>query len=505
LSKGDAKNALGDGVKCIELNPQFAKGYSRKGAALHSLKRYDDAAAAYEAGLLVAPNDAGLQNGLAEVMKAKNAPPQSGGFNFLTPQLLSKLAAHPKFGPKLADPVFMNKLRMIQTNPQLMLQDPEIMEIFGVMMGDEGAGEGEDYAPPPASSSQSKPSTSTPAAPKEESYTGLSEEEIRVRKNKKLALAAKENGNNLYKSKNFPAALAAYDEACELDPSNVSFLSNKCAVYIEMGEYDRAISECERAVEYGRSQRAPYEDIAKLYQREASAWLKKDDMKTAINRYQKAQMENFDKAIERKIKNLELDLRNKERQDYINPELGLEAKEKGNAAFRNGDFPKAISEYEEAIKRDPTNAAYRNNLAATLLKIGDFNGAKANVEKSLELDKKYVKAWAKKGDIEFYMKEYHKALDSYKMGLQLEPDNALCTQGLNKTIQQVNSSQGHDSERAAHAMADPEIQSILSDPMVRQVLSDAQKNPASIQRAMADHSMRAKIEKLIAAGVLQTR
>lgn len=26
-----------------------------------------------------------------------------------------------------------------------------------------------------------------------------------------------------------------------------------------------------------------------------------------------------------------------------------------------------------------------------------------------------MKAWAKKGDIEFFMKEYHKALDSYKM------------------------------------------------------------------------------------------
>lgn len=34
---------------------------------------------------------------------------------------------------------------------------------------------------------------------------------------------------------------------------------------------------------------------------------------------------------------------------------------------------------------------------------------------ALQLDPKYVKAWAKKGDIEFFMKEYHKALDSYKM------------------------------------------------------------------------------------------
>ena len=61
-------------------------------------------------------------------------------------------------------------------------------------------------------------------------------------------------------------------------------------------------------------------------------------------------------------------------------------------------------QYEDAIKRDPTNAAYRNNLAAALMKVMDFNGAKRAVEKSLELDPKYVKAWAKKGDVECMMK-----------------------------------------------------------------------------------------------------
>ena len=68
---------------------------------------------------------------------------------------------------------------------------------------------------------------------------------------------------------------------------------------------------------------------------------------------------------------------------------------------------------------------------------GVFNDAKKAVEKSLELDRTYVKAWAKKGDIEFFMKEYHKSMDSYKAGLQLEPDNASCKQGLQKTIMKV--------------------------------------------------------------------
>ena len=119
LSKGDATNALADGEKCVEISPQWAKGYSRKGAALHALKRYEDAVSAYEAGLKVAPNDAGLNSGLSEVKKAMTQPKSSG---IVSPALLSKLAAHPKFAPKLADPTFRAKLDMLNTNPQAMLQ-----------------------------------------------------------------------------------------------------------------------------------------------------------------------------------------------------------------------------------------------------------------------------------------------------------------------------------------------------------------------------------------------
>lgn len=94
---------------------------------------------------------------------------------------------------------------------------------------------------------------------------------------------------------------AAYDEAIALDPTAVLFHSNKAAVYIEMGECDRAVEICENAVQLGRTQRTPYLDIAKLYQRMAAAQLKKDDFPAAKESFAKAQMEHFDKAIERKV------------------------------------------------------------------------------------------------------------------------------------------------------------------------------------------------------------
>merc|ERR1711991_983909 len=149
---------------------------------------------------------------------------------------------------------------------------------------------------------------------------------------------------------------------------------------------------------------------------------------------------------------------------------------------------------------------YRNNLAATLVKVGDVLGAKNQVEKALEIDDQYVKAWAKKGDVEFLMKEYHKAMDSYKAGLAIEADNAACKQGLQKVMMKVNSASSEEqAERQAHAMADPEIQQNLQDPAVRQVLTDLQENPAYGQQAMSDPTIRAKIEKLIVAGVLQVK
>lgn len=517
LSKGDAENALHDAEQCVKISPQWAKGYSRKGAALHSLRRYDEGEEAYREGLAIAPSDDGLKSGLNEIQKAKEstgpgANPLGGLFG---PQMLAKLAGHPKFAAKLSDPTFKMKLQLAQQNPQYIMQDPEMMEVLQVILGigEDGNGPSPFSAPPTAHSEPPRPTpTSAPKKqPEPEFYEemNLSEEERVAKRKRDDSAAKKERGNTLYKAKQFEEAIAAYDEAYAADASNLMVLNNKAAVYIEQGEVDRAIEVCNEVLEKASSAKLTFDDRAKVYQRIAAAHLKRNDYANAIHAYGKSQMEKFDKNVERKLKTLELEQRKLAVQQYINPELGLEAKERGNAAFREGKFPDAIKEYEEACKRDPKNAAYHNNLAAAYQKMLLFNDAKREVELSLELDRNYVKAWAKKGDIEFFLKEYHKSMDSYKAGLQIEPDNSLCKAGLQKTvakIQEANMEGGVDKERTAHAMADPEIQAILMDPTIRQVLTDFQENPKFAQKAMTnDANIRAKIEKLIAAGVLQVK
>ena len=56
--------------KCVNVNPSWAKGYARKGAALHGSRRYDEAITTYEAGLKLEDSPA-LRKGLQEVKDAK--------------------------------------------------------------------------------------------------------------------------------------------------------------------------------------------------------------------------------------------------------------------------------------------------------------------------------------------------------------------------------------------------------------------------------------------------
>ena len=82
LSSGDKQNALLDAEKCIRIMPSWAKGYARKGAALHALKEYQKAIDAYEAGLAVDSSNENCRNGLADVTKVFCSPIMYGTNSF---------------------------------------------------------------------------------------------------------------------------------------------------------------------------------------------------------------------------------------------------------------------------------------------------------------------------------------------------------------------------------------------------------------------------------------
>lgn len=77
LAMGDARGkALRDAERCIELRPEWWKGYSRKGAAEHALLRFDAARATYNRGLELDPDNASLLQAAEDAYAAGQAHSQ---------------------------------------------------------------------------------------------------------------------------------------------------------------------------------------------------------------------------------------------------------------------------------------------------------------------------------------------------------------------------------------------------------------------------------------------
>lgn len=98
---GDYAAALEDANQTIAINPNWSKGYSRKGSALAYLGRLSDAIAAYEKGLELEPGNQQLASGLAEVRKEMLAA------QLRKEELFRKFRANPQTREWLNDPEYI--------------------------------------------------------------------------------------------------------------------------------------------------------------------------------------------------------------------------------------------------------------------------------------------------------------------------------------------------------------------------------------------------------------
>jgi stress-induced-phosphoprotein 1 len=519
-SLGKYHEALEDANSCIQRKPDWPKGYSRKGAALYGLGRYEEAVAAYEQGLQIEPNNEALLQGKQQAMNQSSSHSTTSRGLF-GPETMAQLAMNPTTRKLLQDPSFMQILKEMQQNPSAIgkyLQDPRVMQVLSVLTGmhfDTSQSSSEPFTqeqqPPKEQEEENKdqqPTTMDTSVPSQQTAEENSQPSVTESAEKKQALEEKNLGNEYYKKKQFQQAIEHYNKAIELDPWNLSYLTNRAAAYLEMGELDSCIEDCQKAVDWNKEYnlRTDYKIIARAYARMGNAYAKKQDYDKAIECYEKSLLEYHDDKVYSKCNEMKKLKKKLEEESYIDPELSKVAKEEGNNLYKQGQFPEALQKYTEAIKRNPKDPVPYSNRAATLTKLGQFPSALADCEKCLQLDPQFVRAYARKGAIHFYMKEYHKSLDAYQQGLQVDPNNAELKEGLQKTLSAIaeqQRSEKPDEEQIKHAMADPEIQKILMDPVLQNLLQEAQSNPSCIQKAMSSPGMAAKIQKLVAAGILR--
>lgn len=273
-------------------------------------------------------------------------------------------------------------------------------------------------------------------------------------------------------------------------------------------KFDEAIAACDCAIELMKGSSYDYVKMGKAMARKAACYVSKGELDTGIEIYRSALLESNDYAIKDALKKAEQKKKSADALAYINPAKAEEHKAAGIELFKKGSFVDALKEFDEGIRRDSKNIALYSNRSATYLKLMDPVRALADAELTIKMDPTFVKGYARKGTSHQMQKEYHKAMEAFEKGLKIDPNSKECTEGMQKTMQLINStshsSSGNDEERMRHAMADPEIQMIMRDPIIQQVLRDMQENPRAGQEALKDVHVMAKIQKLIAAGILKT-
>lgn len=124
----------------------------------------------------------------------------------------------------------------------------------------------------------------------------LSEEERAEIQRAKEAEAYKDLGNKAYKDKQFEEALRHYDQAIVLNPREMTYYTNKAAVYFEMKEYDICIAHCDEAIKLKELGHYDYQKLAKAWVRKANALNKQEKFDEAIQAYDEAMLEHNDNS-----------------------------------------------------------------------------------------------------------------------------------------------------------------------------------------------------------------
>lgn len=509
LSNGSYQQAADDAAKSVVINNGWVKGYIRQAQALVAMNRHEEALPVIQAGLKIENQNPILLNLRSSVLE--NSRSANAAMNIFSklqdPKLMDKVREHTVLKQFATQPDFVEMIKEIQEDNSKIgnyLGDMRLMLVLKEICGldiqmpsqeDMMKREQEEYENERLERKRKEEEELKKQKAEEETKSLLPENQ------EKLA------GNAAYLKKDFETALKHYNNAIEINPKEITFRLNRASVLIETGKYEESIKTCEEALEIARETRAGYEDVAKIYAKIGNTYFRANEFEKAVEAYKNAQLEHRTRPVALQLKKVEELLEKRQKEQYLDPKKAEEARERGAEFFRQQKFPEAKKEYDEAIKRDPTNHLSYSNRAAAYIKLGAIQYALKDLEECLKIDPTFVKAYIRKGQCHTICKEYHKALKAFDEGLKLDPKNQELITRRQQLVSMISSSESEEDKarRREQALKDPEIQNILGDPQFQHVLNQLSTDPHAAAELMRDPQVKERVEKLIAAGVLEIK
>ena len=123
---------------------------------------------------------------------------------------------------------------------------------------------------------------------------------------------------------------------------------------------------------------------------------------------------------------------------------------KGNKLYKEGDFDKSITEYEQAVKIDPKNALANFNFANALFRKEKWEDAEKNFENVIaNAPDRAVreKGFYNKGVALTKQKKLEESIDAYKNALRLDPNDEDARVNLQKALLEQNKNQSQQQKQ----------------------------------------------------------
>ena len=229
--------------------------------------------------------------------------------------------------------------------------------------------------------------------------------------NEEAAEMYKAEGNELYKKKDYFAAIKQYDEAIKLMPEESKYYGNRAAASLMLGLYERVVTDCQTALKLDK-------DFLKCHLRLAKAQL-------SLGRFDEAEASLT-----------QLYLRDPRSTDVPNErskiKLSKARLEKAQKNLKEGKYAHALSYLHSAQEHCAASKELKQMKAEALVMSGKFDEAYAITTSLLRNDSKDPKALFWRGKAQYYRGEFEKAIQVMKNIMRMDPDNKECMAEIRK-------------------------------------------------------------------------
>ncbi len=168
-------------------------------------------------------------------------------------------------------------------------------------------------------------------------------------------------GSEYFQQGDFTKAISDYDKAIELSPDYMIVYIDRAVAYSKQGKLTEAIRDLNKAIEINPHREEPYFNLGNFF----------------------ADQGNHIQAIQGYTKAIE-----------INPNRAQSYSHRGDSYAKQGNDIQAISDYTRAIEIDPSFAEAYNNRGSVYARQGNYSQAILDYSTSLEINPQFAEAYS---------------------------------------------------------------------------------------------------------------